>query len=106
MQIENSIKTNATKPIGETNAGKPGQMAAGSVPSKNQNASVDKKDNVQLSTQLQSIEKKLADVEVFDAVRVEEIKRAISEGRFTVNPGKVADGLLDTVRDLIHKGKG
>ncbi|MEO5655184.1 MAG: flagellar biosynthesis anti-sigma factor FlgM [Nitrosospira sp.] len=48
----------------------------------------------------------MANVEVFDAVKVEEIKRAISEGRFTVNPDKVADGLLDTVRDLIHRGKG
>ncbi len=106
MQIENSIKTNATKPIGEALSAKPGQVATGSVPSKNPNASVDEKDNVQLSTQLRSIEKKLADVEVFDAARVEEIKRAISEGRFTVNPDKVADGLLETVRDLIHREKG
>ncbi|SCX57964.1 flagellar biosynthesis anti-sigma factor FlgM [Nitrosospira sp. Nsp1] len=106
MQIENGIKTNATKPIGEASAGKPGQMAVGGVPSKSQNASVGGKDSVQLSIQLQSIEKKLGNVEVFDAVRVEEIKRAISEGHFTVNPGKVADGLLDTVRDLIHRGKG
>ncbi|SDA11954.1 anti-sigma-28 factor, FlgM family [Nitrosospira sp. Nsp18] len=106
MQIENNIKTNATKPIGETTSAKPGQTAVGSVPSKSQNASVGGKDGVQLSIQLQSIEKKLASVEVFDAVRVEEIKRAISEGRFTVNPDKVADGLLDTVRDLIHRGKG
>ena len=106
MQTENSIKTNATKPIGEASAAKPRQMAAGSAPSKSQNVSVGGKDSVQLSTQLQSIVKNLANVEVFDAVKVEEIKRAISEGRFTVNPGKVADGLLDTVRDLIHRGKG
>jgi negative regulator of flagellin synthesis FlgM len=106
VQIENSIKTNATKPIGETTSAKSGQIPAGSVPSKNQNASVDKKDNVQLSTQLQSIEKELADVEVFDAARVEEIKQAISEGRFTVNPDKIADRLLETVRDLIHTRKG
>ena len=106
MQIENSIKTNAIKPIGEASAAKPAQTAVGSVPSKSQNASVGGKDSIQLSIQLQSIEKKLANVEVFDAVKVEEIKRAISEGRFTVNPDKVADGLLDTVRDLIHRGKG
>lgn len=106
MQIENSIKTNAIKPIGEASAAKPVQTAVGSVPSKSQNASVGGKDSVQLSIQLQSIEKKLANVEVFDAARVEEIKRAISEDRFTVNPDKVADGLLDTVRDLIHRGEG
>lgn len=105
MQIENSIKTSATKPIGEATSAKPGQIPAGNMSSKNENASVDKKDNVQLSTQLQNIEKRLADVEVFDAARVEEIKQAISEGRFTINPDKIADRLLETVRDLIHTRK-
>ena len=33
---------------------------------------------------------------------VEEIKQAISEGHFVVNPEKVADRLLETVRDLIQ----
>jgi negative regulator of flagellin synthesis FlgM len=106
VQIENSIKTNATKPIGETTSAKTGQMAVSSVPLKSQNASVGGKDSVQLSIQLQSIEKKLADVEVFDAARVEEIKQAISEGRFTVNPDKIADRLLETVHHLIHTRKG
>jgi negative regulator of flagellin synthesis FlgM len=59
-------------------------------------------DQVKLSAQLQDIEKKLAHGEVFDARRVEEIKQAISEGRFVVNPEKVADGLLETVRDLLR----
>ncbi len=31
MQIENNIKTNATKPIGEATSAKPGQIPAGSV---------------------------------------------------------------------------
>ncbi|MEO5655183.1 MAG: hypothetical protein ABIR00_04265 [Nitrosospira sp.] len=57
MQIENSIKTNAIKPIGEASAAKPAQTAVGSVPSKSQNASVGGKDGIQLSIQLQSIEK-------------------------------------------------
>jgi negative regulator of flagellin synthesis FlgM len=63
-------------------------------------------DQVQLSAQLQDIEKKLAQGEVFDAGRVEEIKQAISEGRFVVNPEKVADGLLETVRDLLRTNQG
>ena len=63
-------------------------------------------DQVQLSTQLQNIEKKLAQGEVFDAKRVEEIKQAISEGRFVVNPEKVAEGLLETVRDLLRSKQG
>jgi negative regulator of flagellin synthesis FlgM len=63
-------------------------------------------DQVQLSTQLQDIEKKLAEGEVFDARRVEEIKQAISQGQFVVNPEKVADGLLETVRDLLRGNQG
>jgi hypothetical protein len=38
---------------------------------------------------------------VFEAKKVEEIKLAISEGRFQVNSEKVADGLLETVKDLL-----
>lgn len=39
----------------------------------------------------------------FDIARVAEIRQAISEGRYQVDTGKIADGLLDTVRDLIGK---
>lgn len=39
----------------------------------------------------------------FDAARVAEIRQAISDGRYQVNPEKIADGLLDTVRDLLGK---
>jgi len=39
----------------------------------------------------------------FDAAKVAEIRHAISEGRYQVNPEKIADGLLDTVRDLLGK---
>jgi negative regulator of flagellin synthesis FlgM len=57
---------------------------------------------VQLSPQLQTIEKNFASGEVFDIARVNDIKQAISEGRFSVNPEKIADGLLASVRDLIQ----
>ncbi|WP_025916166.1 flagellar biosynthesis anti-sigma factor FlgM [Herminiimonas sp. CN] len=39
----------------------------------------------------------------FDTARVAEIRQAISEGRYQVDTGKIADGLLDTVRDLLGK---
>jgi negative regulator of flagellin synthesis FlgM len=38
---------------------------------------------------------------VFSTSKVNEIKQAISEGRFSVNSEKVADGLLDSVHDLL-----
>jgi len=62
-------------------------------------------DNVTLSSasvQLQSLEAGLASGEVFDTNKVEEIKAAIARGDFSVDTAKVADGLLQTVKDLIQ----
>lgn len=39
----------------------------------------------------------------FDAARVAEIRQAISDGSYQVNIGKIADGLINTVRDLLGK---
>ena len=55
-----------------------------------------------LGSQLAGIEASLATVPVFDTQRVEEIKSAISEGRFKVNPDVIADKLLETVQELIR----
>jgi negative regulator of flagellin synthesis FlgM len=41
----------------------------------------------------------------FDAARVAEIRKNISAGRYVINTGKIADGLLATVRDLLSKPK-
>lgn len=53
------------------------------------------------TAQLRSLESSVASAPVVDAQKVAEIKQAISEGRFQVNAGAVADGLLKTVNDLI-----
>ncbi|SOD41552.1 flagellar biosynthesis anti-sigma factor FlgM [Nitrosovibrio sp. Nv4] len=105
MKIENSIKTTPASPVGEAlaSSARPGQRSAEIA---TQNEPGNTGDSVKLSMQLQSIEKNLATGEVFDAARVAEIKQAISEGRFVVNAGKVADGLLETVRDLIRTRQG
>ena len=41
----------------------------------------------------------------FDAARVARIREEISAGRYQVNTGKIADGLLATVRDLLGEEK-
>ena len=59
-----------------------------------------------LGSQMAGIEASLADVPVVDTSRVEEIKQAISDGRFKVNPDVIADRLLETVRELIQSQRG
>lgn len=36
-----------------------------------------------------------------DAQKVAEIKQAIAEGRFQINPERIADGLLNSVREML-----
>ena len=59
-----------------------------------------------LGSQLAGIEASLANVPIVDTQKVEEIKQAISDGRFKVNPDVIADKLLETVRELIQAQKG
>ena len=58
-----------------------------------------------LSSRLQEISAGLASTPAIDAGRVAEIKQAISEGRYTVNAGKIADGLIDSVRQMLAAGR-
>lgn len=55
------------------------------------------------ATQLNSMESSIVNTPVVDASKVAEIKQAISEGRFKVNSGVVADRLIETVRNLIGR---
>jgi negative regulator of flagellin synthesis FlgM len=61
-------------------------------------------DSVQVSPlagQLRDLEDVLAKVPAVDSQRVAEIKQAIAEGRFQVNPERIADGLIDSVRQML-----
>jgi negative regulator of flagellin synthesis FlgM len=64
-------------------------------------ASGEKVDLSSLSSRMQEIEAALANLPVVDADRVAEIKQAIAEGRFQVDAGKVADGLIESVRQML-----
>ena len=97
MKIDNSLKT-------------VGGIAGEGVTGKN--GKTDKTDSAKpapgvsvqlsgLSSQLQALDAQVSSGEVVDAARVSEIKQAISEGHFKVNPDVVADRLLETVQELI-----
>ena len=58
------------------------------------------------ATKLQNIDSNLASGSVVNSARIQEIKQAISEGNFQINPEVVADKLLETVRELIQSKKG
>ncbi|MBL8505620.1 MAG: flagellar biosynthesis anti-sigma factor FlgM [Methylobacillus glycogenes] len=54
-----------------------------------------------LASQLQSIAAAGANENVYNADKVNAIKSAISSGQFRVDSEKVADGLINTVKDLL-----
>lgn len=41
----------------------------------------------------------------FDSKKVAEIRQAISEGRFQINPERIADGLINSVQELLGKNR-
>lgn len=59
-----------------------------------------------LSSHLQQLEQTIADTPVVDSGKVEEIKTAIAQGQFKVDPEKVADGLLSSVRNMLSAQSG
>jgi negative regulator of flagellin synthesis FlgM len=58
-----------------------------------------------LSSRLQEIESSLAAAPAVDAQRVAEIKQAIAQGRFTINPDRIAAGLLESVSQMLGAGR-
>lgn len=99
MKIEDSIKKTPSLGVGTKQTATPGKGAgkteSGTV------ASV----NVSVSSQMQALSSTVANSNVFDASKVEEIKSAIADGRFQVNAEKVADGLIDNVKDMLQRPK-
>lgn len=100
MKIDDSLKKAGNLPVSTTQTrGGKGPERAPATP-----ASTTQSDSVHLSSKVKSLAQS-GGTAVFDAKKVEEIKAAIAEGRFQVDPEKVANGLLDTVSDLIQTRK-
>lgn len=93
MKIDNSLP-----PIGNTTTNpatretKP--AAAAATPSTG--ANTERIDISSLSAQLQK-----AGEAPFDATRVDGLRQAIAEGRFQINPERIADRLIDGIRELL-----
>lgn len=56
-----------------------------------------------LSASLAKAEVRIASTPSVDQKKVDEIKAAISEGRFRVDANRIADGLLDSVRQMLDE---
>lgn len=54
-----------------------------------------------LAQQLQSLKSKMGTESAFDADKVNEIKNAIMRGDFKIDTEKVADGLIQSVKDIL-----
>jgi len=84
------------------------EIASGKQPAAQGPVASTRSDKVELSegsSLLQRVEEALKNVSVVDAAQVDAIKQAITDGRFRVDSGVVADKLLAAVREhlLTHK---
>lgn len=100
MKIDDSLKKTAGVTVGAkpSGASKTAEKPAAGATS---TSAV----NVQISSQAQALATQVAGANIFDTSKVEEIKAAIASGQFQVDAEKVAEGLMDTVRDLIQARK-
>jgi len=81
-----------------------GELAPRSTNAKPKGDSSAASDSVHLgaaSAQLRGLENSIVNSPVVNSEKVQAIKQAISEGRFQINDSKVADRLIDSVKELI-----
>jgi negative regulator of flagellin synthesis FlgM len=86
----------ATSAIKNTSAGNPANAASSAAAP---GAQVDISGT---SSRLRELEATIANVPVVDSARVDEIKQAIADGRFKVNADRVADSLIESVRQMLN----
>ncbi|MDY0013329.1 MAG: flagellar biosynthesis anti-sigma factor FlgM [Rhodocyclaceae bacterium] len=96
MKIDNSIKTVGGVSSSDTRT----RSVQGGGASSSASAG-DKVELSSLSSTLQQAETAMAQVPVVDQSKVDEIKQAMSQGRFKVDAEKVADGLIESVRQML-----
>lgn len=95
MKIDNSVSSVGGVPTGESRQ-RPDKSSA--QPAKPSGEQVELSS---LAARMQEVEAALANVPVADSGRIAEIKQAMAEGRFQVDASKVADGLIESVKQMI-----
>ena len=97
MKIDNSVKSTGGLPSGEGRA----RSAKETPKTESASGGGERVELSSLSARLQQMESTIANTPVVDSAKVDEIKQAMSEGRFKVDTEKVADGLIDSVRQML-----
>ncbi len=110
MKINDSIKNTAGLGVDKPSTGKASAAKADATAGNAQTSQLEAKSAESvtlspLSAQLKSLEKKVEASSVFDTEKVEAIKSAIANGQFKVDSEKVADGLINSVKDLLSTQK-
>lgn len=80
------------------------KLAGTQVIKESRGASAKKTGSASDEVQLSSLASQLLASEnesVFDANRVAEIKQAIADGKFSINPGAIADRLIASAKELV-----
>lgn len=104
MKINDAVKNKVDLALDKVQTEKNANTKASGNKAEGVNGANKSGDNVTLSAmsvQLQSIGADVGTSGVFDAEKVEAIKSAIASGQFKVDSEKVADSLIDTVKDLL-----
>lgn len=97
MKIDNSVKATGSLPPNEGRA----RSAKESPKAEGSNAGSERVELSSLSSRMLQMEEAISNTPVVDGAKVDEIKQAMSEGRFKVNTEKVADGLIESVRQML-----
>ena len=89
VQLPASVETRPAQPQGNKRA-EAGQTAVTLSPR---------------AAELKQLETQLAAIPVVDRARVESIKEAIASGQYTINAENIAEGLIDSVKEMLHVAK-
>ena len=97
MKIDNSVKATGSLPSNDGRA----RSAKESPKAESSNPGSERVELSSLSSRMLQMEEAISNTPVVDSTKVDEIKQAMSEGRFKVNTERVADGLIESVRQML-----